>query len=127
MDSLYVIIKPIITSFAHTPEFIGFVIALVTAILAYLKFPLWARNAIINIISALIHAPANVEMETRAAKEHGKIFTSQEKLDMAVVKVNEALKPKEKKLLNIITIGKGAGWAIQNVVLPAFQIFWKKK
>lgn len=127
MDSLFVQITPLITQFTHSEAFIVFIMGLITTVLGYYKVPKWIVTAIQNIIKALIHAPANVELESIAAKEHNKVFTSSEKLDAAIGQVNKMLKPKEKKLLNVITLGKGAGWAIEHLVLPGFQMFWKLK
>jgi hypothetical protein len=126
MDSLFVIIKPIISSFLGLPEIAAFVVSIVTAILLYYKVPKWIVNVLVEVIRAAFHSAISVENEANADHEHSaKVWQSQDKLDAAKVRLTESMKqPKQKKLLAVLG---GAERIIENIVIPVCQIFWKRK
>lgn len=126
MDSLFVIIKPIVNSFMGLPEVVAFVISIVTATLLYFKVPKWIVSVLAEVIRAAFRAAITTENKAKADHDHStKVWTSQDKLDAAKVRLQESMtQPKQKKLLAVLG---GAERVIENIAIPILQIFWKKK
>lgn len=119
MDTLFVSIKPFLTDIWQDPEVAIAIIGIISTIWAYLKAPKWILPILFRLLNIGAHSVVLTEEMSKS-----RVMASDEKMQHAVENIRKATQtPKETKVLKWL----GGAEKLVSIVLPFFQIIWKRK
>jgi hypothetical protein len=119
MDTLFVSIKPFLHQIWSDPEVAVAIVGIISTIWAYLKAPRWLLPVLIRVLNIGAHSVVLTEQFSKS-----RVMSSDEKLQHAVENITRATQfPKEQKVLKWL----GGAEKVVKIILPFFQLIWKKK